>query len=268
MLRYHTLILSLLVLAACNKKKISPETPEEKGDAVAVIYNKLADSVYVTLSGSDISTGTAPHIVNLAMKASDSVVLTPSELKEGYKYQYSWRTPDYRAGSWLNTDASGKVQQQFFNYHSKKEDVSVSLSSAYRDEVLIYFDGAGLSSTWKAVDAFDQSGTSVWSGLTDREKNHLFVISRFQTVKHGFTDTANKQASTNLAFAMDFSQQRTWLFVTHPTDSFIISNDLSAMVPLVAANKQELFYVRRSNTSGTDIYVPPYYKLVRQNVEK
>lgn len=268
MLRYHTLILSLFLLTACNKKKISPEAAEQKGDAVAVIYNKLADSIYVTLSGSDISTGTSPHIVNLAMKASDSIVLTPSELKDGYQYQYSWYAPGYRAGSWLNTDASGKVQQQSFNYHSKKEDVSVSLSGAYRDEMLIYFDGAGVSSTWKAVDAFDQSGTSVWAGLTDREKNHLFIISRFQTVKHSFTDTANKQASTNLAFAMDFSQQRTWLSVAHPTDSFIISNDLSAIVPLVAANKQELFFVRRSSASGTYIYVPPYYKLVRQSVDK
>lgn len=263
------LLMVVLMAGACNKKKplVEPDTTE-KGDAKMVLTSGIADSVYITLSGVDILTGTIPHILNYTLAGNDTLALTRAELKSAHRYKYSWRSADYKYGSWLTVNTDGKPLDLYFDYYVSHADDTVNLVSPNRNEMLIFLDGNGNSSTWEAVDAYDATGTSVWATLTDIQKKHAFVVNRYHVVKHSFTDNAGKANSTNLAFSMDFSQSRTWLTVRNTADSFVLTNDLTGIAPLSTIIPEELFYVRTTISGGVGVQVPPYYKLVRRSVEK
>lgn len=271
MLKHYIVILlaTICLSASCKKKQLVDAAEAPPGDATLSIYNTFDDSVYLTLDGSDIKTGTIPHIINIGLSAADSIVLTPAELKDGFSYRYSWHTSNYKAGSWMNVDANGKFTGTMVNYFSNGNDTAISLQGSYRDELLVCLDGNGQSSTWLAVDAYNAAGISVWDTLTEKYKQHSFIINRFHTVKHSFIDTANKQKSTSLAFSMNMSEPRVWLNVQHGNDSYVLTNNLSPIAPLTTSLLTELYYTQVSEDStGAPIYTPPYYKLVRQSVER
>lgn len=266
---FAVLLMAVLMAGACNKKKpLVPEDTSEKGDAKIVLTNGIADSVYITLSGVDILTGTIPHILNYTLAPHDTLTLTQGELKTGHRYQYSWRSADYKSGSWLTINANGRPQESYFDYYVSHANDTVNLVSANRNEMLMFLDGNGRSSTWEAVDAFDATGASVWATLTDIQKKHVFAINMYHVAKHSFTDNAGKAKTTNLAFAMDFTQTRTWLTVSNVADSFVLSNDFTGNAPLSTTRLDELYYVRTTISGGVGVQVPPFYKIVRKSVEK
>lgn len=269
--RYSIVLLLFIaaVVCSCNKKKVlSPATQEEKGDAAVTIVNNMPDSVYILLNGRDIATGTLPDIIAVGIPARDSVVFEAGELKTGYRYGYEWHTKDYKASSWMQTGTDGRAVQLSFDYYLSGNDTAIYLQGENRNELLVLLDGDGVSSTWVATDAFDAAGASVWGAISQRERNHSFDISRFHTVKHRFTDTSNKAASTNLAFKMNVTQPRVWLNIAYPTDSFILTNDLAPYATLNTGSMQELFYARMVIDKGIITYPGPYFKLVRQSVER
>lgn len=271
MLKHYIVILlaTICLSASCKKKQLVPTAEAPPGDATLSIYNTFDDSVYLSLDGSDIKTGTIPHIINIAFAAADSIVLTPAELRDGFSYRYTWHTANYKAGSWMNVDANGKFTGTMVNYFSNGNDTAISLKGGYRDELLVCLDGDGQSSTWLAVDAYNAAGVSVWDTLTEKHKQHSFIISSFHTVKHSFIDTANKQKSTSLAFSMNMAEPRVWLKVEHKNDRYVLTNNLSPIAPLTTGALTELYYTQvREDSTGSPIYTPPYYKLVRQSVER
>ncbi|MCB0697766.1 MAG: hypothetical protein KDC07_10400 [Chitinophagaceae bacterium] len=269
---YSTILLLavLVVLAACKKKTYTPVADEEdNGNASAFMINTLPDSVYVTLSGHDIATGTLPHIMSVTLAPSDTLKIPRAELKNAYRYQYDWHTADYMFSNWFVVDANGKAVELLFDYYADSSDYNLEINSTQRKELLICMDGDGVSSTWKAVNAYDLSGTSVWAGLDEHDRDHSFVISRFHTSRHIFEDTAGKATSTNLSFNFDISQPRMWLSVAQPADSYILTNNLASIAPLYTTATDTLYYSRfATDTSGKVIYPEPFYQLVRQNVER
>lgn len=231
-------------LLACKKKQVvdTPQPEGIKGNASAVIINQVQDSVYLTFSGLDIATGTQPHIMELVLPPSDTLVIPRADLKDTYRYQYDWHTKDYRYSSWMQTDAGGKPVLPALDYYGEQQDYIITINGLPRNEMLICLDGDGQSTLWEAVDAFDTLGSSIWGSLTDRERTHSFVISRFHTVKHSFVDTPNTPKTTNLAFTMDMSAPRIWLKVLQKADSYVLSNDLSPLLNKATLATDTLFY--------------------------
>lgn len=257
-------------LQSCKKKETvqTQENEGVKGNATAVVVNKLADSVYITFSGLDIATGTLPHIMQFTLPPGDSITIPRADLRDAYKYRYDWHTADYTHSSWLVTDAVGKPKDLSFDYYGEAENYMIQVESAKRNEMLICLAGDGLSSTWEAVDAYDTTGASVWSTLTDRERSHSLVISKYHTVRHNFIDTPNKPRTTQLAFTMDLSSPRMWLKVAHQADSYILCNDLSPHLALATQAIDTLYYSRYFMDSTGAVYPPPYYVLRRKSIER
>lgn len=262
--------IAISACSACNKKKYADTTqPQgEQGSATATIVNQIQDSVYITLSGSDISTGTQPHIIERVLPPSDTLVIPRADLKNAYRYQYDWHTKDYRHSSWMQADANGVPLSHVFDYYGDGQGYILTVSGQPRDEMLICLDGDGLATTWQAIDACNASGLSVWSALTERERTHSFVISRFHTVKHSFIDTSNTARTTNLAFMMDMSLPRIWLKVQQKADSYVLSNNLSPYLNKATSAKDTLYYSRYTIDTAGAHYLEPYYLLVRKSVER
>ncbi len=263
-------IMAFTVFLACKKKQVvdTNQSAGIKGNASAIIINQVQDSVYITFSGLDITTGTQPHILERVLPPSDTLVIPRADLKDAYRYQYDWHTKDYRRSSWMQTDASGKPQLQSIDYYGEQQDYPIIIDGQQRNEMLICLDGDGRSTTWEAVDAFDTLGLSIWGSLTERERAHTFVISRFHTVKHGFIDTPNNPRTTNLAFTMDMSAPRMWLRVLQKADSYVLSNDLSPHLNRATQAKDTLYFSRFTTDSTGIIYPQPYYLLVRKSIER
>lgn len=261
---------AIIAVSACKKKvKVTPTGPEGiKGNASAIIINKIQDSVYITFSGADIATGTQPHIMEKVLPPGDTLTIPRADLKDAHRYIYAWHTKDYTRSSWMQTDGNGKPASLSFDYYGEQQDYMITIDGQQRNEMLICLDGNGLSSTWEAIDAFDTTGASVWSSLTDRDRAHSFVITRFHTVKHSYIDTANKSVSTNLAFTLDMSSPRMWLRVQHTTDSYVLANDLSPYLNRATQAIDTLYYSRYTANSTGGIYPQPYYLLVRTSVER
>ncbi|HEY9178581.1 MAG TPA: hypothetical protein VIN07_12860, partial [Flavipsychrobacter sp.] len=254
----------------CKKKTmVTPPGPDGiKGNASAVIVNKIQDSVYITFSGSDIATGTQPHIIEKVLPPGDTLVIVRANLKDAHRYIYDWHTKDYTRSSWMQTDTTGKPPVLSLDYYGEQQDYVITIDGQQRNEMLICLDGDGVSSTWEAVDAFDTLGASIWGNLADREKEHGLVITRFHTIRHSFRDTANKAKTTNLAFSFDMSSSRMWLRVEQKADSYVVTNDLSPYLNKSTQAKDTLYFCRYTKDSSGIIYPQPYYLLVRKSVER
>lgn len=271
MLRYKTIVIFLAavaILGACKKKvTVAPSVNTDTGNASISIINTIPDSVYITLNGHDIKTGTLPHIINLTLAPNDTLVLPRADMKDAHRYQYTWYTANYKHSNWFLTDADGLPLKQYIDYYTIAPDYMLQASSPARNELLICMDGDGMSSSWTAIDAFDASGVSVWDTLPARAQNHTFVMSRYHTVKHSYTDTANKAKNTNLAFKLNLTEPRMWLSVTSATDNYVITNNMNSIASLNTQAQDTLYYARRStDTLGATIYPPPYYRIVRTGV--
>lgn len=264
------LILSVAFLFSCKKKETvnTPPPGGIKGNATAVIVNELPDSVYITFSGLDIATGTQPHIIKLVLPPSDTTVILRADLKDAYRYRYDWHTSDYTRSSWLQTDAGGKPQELSIYYYGEEKDYVIAINGPQRSEMLICLDGDGQSSTWEAIDAFDTLGLSIWDSITERERKHSFVISRFHTARHSFIDTPNTPRTTNLAFTLDMSSARMWMKVQQKADSYVLSNDLTPHLNRTTQARDTLFYSRFTTDSTGPVYPQPYYMLVRRSIER
>lgn len=260
----------LAALFSCKKKETvnTPQPEGIKGNASAIIVNQLPDSVYITFSGLDILTGTQPHIIQHVLPPTDTIVISRADLKDAYRYQYDWHTRDYTRSSWLQTDAGGKPLELGFDYYGEQQDYLITINGQQRNEMLVCLDGDGQSSTWEAIDAFDTLGLSIWNSITERERKHSFVISRYHTIKHSFIDTPNTPRTTRLAFTMDLSSPRIWLKVQQVADSYVLSSDLSPYLNRSTQAKDTMFYSRVSVDSAGIIYPQPYYMLVRRSVER
>lgn len=265
-----TLIFIGIGLAACKKNDkavVIDDTLE--GNATVSLGNTINDSIYVTLSGLDIATGTSPHILEITLPPADTIIVPRTDLKDAHRYQYNWHTADYRYSNWWQTGSDKKAVELVFDYYADTTDYELTFSGEQRNELQILLDGDGQNSTWEAVDAFNGSGVSVWDTLAEAARKHSFIISRFHTAKHIFIDTNNKEDVTNLSFSIDVSQPRVWLNVSYETDSFILSNNLSGIASLKTDKQDELYYVPLSKESNGGIkYLQPYYLLSRKSVQR
>lgn len=273
MLRYYSIITILLALAAissCKKDTVAtPPVNTDSGSAQAIIVSSIPDSVYITLSGHDIKTGTIPHILNLVLPPQDTLVLPRTDMRNAHKYQYTWHTADYRYSNWFITSAEGYPVKQLFDYYGKESDYMLSINGMPRNELLICLGGNGQSTSWQAVDAYNKHGVSVWDTLADRIKDHSFMISRYHTVRHTFRDSLNKSLNTNLAFMLNTTAARMWLSVNHPSDAYVLTNDISDIAALSVTDMDILYYCRTDvDSTGTVIYPEPYYKIARTSVER
>lgn len=273
MSRLYTTILFLTIFVAINackkKETTAPVSAGQVGNATAVIINNIADSVYITFSGHDIATGTIPHIIAITLPPADTLIIPTADLKNAYRYSYDWHTADYTYSNWFMVDANGMTPELLFDFYADSTDYMLNINGIKRNELLICLDGNGLSSTWQAVDAFDTNGTSMWSTMTEREKSHKFILSKYHTSKHFSIDTNNNSKITNFAFSLDISQPRMWLKVTQQLDSYILSNNLAPIVSLSSSANDTLYYSRYyTDTAGKTVYPEPYYLLTRQSIER
>lgn len=272
MRRTYIIIIFIAITAiyACKKRTtVTPPGPEGiKGNASAIIVNKIQDSVYITFSGADIATGTQPHIIEKTLSPGDTLIIARADLKDAYRYIYDWHTKDYTRSNWMQTDAGGKPVLSSIDYYGEQQDYMITIEGQQRNEMLICLDGDGLSSTWEAIDAFDTLGASIWGSLTDREKEHRFVITKFHTARHSFIDTPNNPRTTNLAFTLDMSSPRMWLKVEQKADSYVISNDLSPYLSRSTQAKDTLYFCKYTRDSTGIVYPQPYYLLTRKSVER
>lgn len=268
---YVVLTIVLLGVVACKKKSTAPTADETPPNVTSAIWiNNINDSVYLTLNGHDIATGTIPHIISITLPPNDTMIVPPTDLKDAYRYQYNWHTANYKYSNWWAVDANGNAVEELFDYYGDTTDFAFTLTSEQREELLRCFDGDGIYSTWQATNAFNNAGTSVWSFLPDNDKQHEFIISRFHTVKHIFIDTNSAQTTTNLSFALDLSQARTKFDINHMQDRYTLSNNLQGIAPVSTNKIDELYYVPFTIDSATQkrVYQEPYYLLKRVSIEK
>lgn len=268
---YIFTIALLTLITACKKKEQPITTPETAtGNASCILHNRVPDSVYLQLNGLDIATGTIPHILNLTIAPSDSLVVSRSQLKDKFRYRYYWNTNDYTYSDWFQFGPMGQRPGFEFDYYADSTDYKIDINGSKRNDQLICLDGDGVFSTWKAIDAYDWNKTSVWDTLSTAKKNHRFVISRFYTIKHYFTDTANKDTSITESFWLDTTKEQLYLNTTQ-VDKYILTNHFTSLTPLITSAFDTLFYCTYEIDSmhgQSQSFKPPFYMLVRTSVEK
>lgn len=257
-------LLAVLTIAACKKNVTTPAPVAIEGTATLTFNNSLQDSVYLDISGHDILTGTIPHIFRITLAPEGAATLPHTEVKNSYRYYYTWHTKDYTYSSWYHTTASGQPMELFFDYYADSTDYILNINGVQRSELNVFLDNDGTTSLWKAVDAYDNTGASIWATLTDSAKNHRFTISKFHTVKHTFTKLGSKEASNTLFFSLPKEADLVSLTVQHPADSFILTQNAAPYANLSTSANDTLFYIFQKNRS----YNPPYYKLARIDVTR
>ena len=264
-MRYTFLILIIATtIAGCKKKITTPAPVEEEGNATLTVNNSLQDSVFIDISGHDIATGTQPHIFSIALAPESTVTIPRADLKSDYKYYYTWHTKDYTYSSWYHTTAAGYPTDLSFDYYTDTTDYVVNISGQQRNELKVFLDNDAVSTLWTAVDAYDNTGTSIWSSLTDSAKNHRFTITKYHTVKHTFTKLASSEASNTLYFSLPKMDGYVSLAVEQETDNFLLTQNASPHVNLSTPANDTLYYIYRKNGS----YIAPFYKLARVKVTR
>lgn len=264
------LVMAVVAVSSCKKKQIvAADDNTVQGNAAIVLTNNTDDSVYLFMNGHDIATGTAPHIIEHKFAPGETIKIPRADLKDAFNYRYEWYTSGYTFSNWWATGADGKAIEQKFDYYADTTDYDLQLQSMQRDDLLRCMDGDGIAAYWEPVDAFSLSGVSVWDTLSDKEKNHTFTIYRHHTIRHSFIDTAGKQAATNLSFAFDLTQPRTWLRVDEGADSYILSNKPQISGVLSETAMDRIYYFKTAKLpGGATVFVGPYYLLSRVRVER
>lgn len=269
MIRY-TLLLTLsaiIVFVSCKKDKSVAPDAVTVGTADITIANSVNDSVIITMNGLDIATGTIPHIVEVKVAAGDSVTIPYTELKNSFRYYVDWHTKDHKVANWYQFSNDQPLQQKV-DYFADSSNYFISINGTPRNDLLICMDGDGIFSNWTAIDAYNSFGNSIWSSLSPVEKNHGFIISRYYTIKHVYSDSAGRSTSNQVSFALQDSTSRFWLN-TKVADSFILTNNLYNIAPLQSNAFDTLYYARYMKDSiGNISYPQPYYKIVRTSVQK
>lgn len=270
MSRKIAIILSLAIIAICSCKKdttTTPDAPDVSGSAKTIIINNINDSIKVTLSGLDLLTGTIPHIIDLTLPPNDTSIIPRTGLKDGTRYSITWHSKNYRYSDWFHF-VNGSKKSYEFDYKADSTDYTVSIAGKNRNDLLICLDGDGISSEWTAVNAFDNSGSSVWAGLNNRQKAHNFSINRFHTIKHNFIDTNNKAKFSQLSFSL-YDSTAHFSLATNSIDKYILSSNITFLAPLNTQAIDTIYYCSYYTDSNNNIhYSDPYYQLIRTSVDR
>ncbi|MCB0700928.1 MAG: hypothetical protein H6551_08195 [Chitinophagales bacterium] len=257
-----------LLLSACKKKvDTEPSGTTPLGNAKAILVNRINDSIIINFTGHDIATGTQPHIFSTTVAALDTIELKNTDLKDKYRYSYSWHSADYTFSNWFafteNMPAIGE-----FDYYADSADKQIELNGKKRNDLLICLDGNGISSTWKATNAYDNTGASVWSALPDTIKDHTFIINRYYNSKHTYRDSTNKQVANLLRFTL-YDTSSAFMLRVSGTENYILTNNLNPIATLETNSLNKLYFSKYYvDTNGNLQYPAPYYLIERQSVEK
>ena len=112
------------------------------------------------------------------------------------------------------------------------------------------------------------AGTFVWDTLSDKGKNHQFVINRYHTVKHYYLDTGNRTVSILQTFALDIDEPKFWLHASQ-NEKYVLTNNLAGIAPLSTSAIDTLYCARYYiDAHNQPQYTPPYLKLARIAIEK
>ncbi len=266
-IRVTTIVITIIFLASC--KKDTPATAEAdivNGTAKAIIANTINDSIKITLSGLDLATGTIPHIIELTLAPNDTTTIPRIDLKDKTRYTYNWNSNNFRYSDWFQFSNYQKLNYSF-DYYADSNDYLLTITGKDRNDLLICLNGDGLSSSWKAINAFDAAGTSIWATLSDSAKTHSFVINRFHSIKHNYIDSNKTLNSSLLAFVL-YDSSAHFSLATKTADQYILSSNISFLAPLSTQAQDTLYFCSyKTDNNNNAQYNAPYYQLVRTSVD-
>lgn len=248
-------LLLICAAASCVKTKEEPVSPATN------YYFQNNTGKHIIIRVADDSDWTSKPTY-LEADAGGRVAIPYNELvKKGNnrKLSYYWATSDFSASNWH------KAPWPEMDYNAAQPEYRADINmDGNRNDIAYCLQGIDGSTYWKAVDAFDATGKSVWATLSSRDKIHEFEL---QFSKAGIYTHANKFGVTtkDYFFYQLNSNDNTFKLTStfYQTVDTAQKNDHIQMV----SNGGSLF---KAQTHSTDslFLVPagklPYYLMVKE----
>ncbi len=122
------------------------------------------------------------------------------KLVQGHTYYVDWYSDDllYTNWYWSNITLRTAFKVGDNNYEYLVNTVEYSDRSR-----IIWMNGLGTQTTWKAVDAYNHSGAnyiSIWSSLTSAQQNVQIVLNKDFSAHLLFQNTSNQSVDSVLSY--------------------------------------------------------------------
>ncbi|WP_276135214.1 hypothetical protein [Polluticoccus soli] len=271
-----------VAFAGCKKETT---TPAPAPDPMVLklngaFENKTAEiitvDIYHTPNANPLNPDSLVVFAKLTIPPNGTGSLPTSTAITGKTYAYDWYSYDYKLTGWPSLSKfNGLANIKVFDYYPTGSKAVLADSSG--NERLIVLNGNGKKSHWKAVDAYDKNGVSVWTTLTASEQAVSFSLDWLGNMVDSSSVLHQRDTSVKLPRRGIYNFLRKDRFhavvpTVPPHMNTLLSNNLDFIAPLSSSSPDTLFYVvynfaNYEKEPDTRTYYPPYYKIVKNHVD-
>lgn len=247
-----SLACALLQLQACNKNKNNNNTNPSSGTGHYYFANKTGKDIVLRIFGDNpfIFPG-RPLLREYEINAGVTMQMPDSGMIDSLQYYYEWFTKDFTKSSW--PIPAYQPWSDLLYYLPTVTDTTFLLDRQPRIDRMILRTGDGSMTQWKAVDAYDLSGNSVWASLTPAERVHNIYIDRRLEFRDSMKTAAGLDSGYGSSVAV-WDTTSTFQFSDYGyLNSFFGGHTLGTIAPLHTSSTDTMFLVHFKDNIGPPI---------------
>jgi hypothetical protein len=258
-MRYYILIPLLLLLGSC--KPVATEEPlPEPG---YYFHNKTPRTVQVDVFHQPPNEGGQQppkvHLLRMQVRPGEKAKMNDESFTFNTNYSYKWYSDDYRYSNWHLPD------QAFTVLGGARSEIV--LDGKPRMELLTCLSGYGSETQWRAVNAFNANGVSVWDTLAYAKQNSFVLL--YNKKLNGFAKKSNSIDTIYTgSFMITDTSERIWITTGLARTVLAISNDARPYTPRYTYSADTLYtmYFTPGNTGNFEdnILRLPVYMFVKE----
>ncbi|MBS1771497.1 MAG: hypothetical protein JST82_01465 [Bacteroidetes bacterium] len=243
------LLLFICLAFACKKKE-----PVVTNLTTNYIFeNTLSQPVVLRIYASGGFAGGG--IIENILQPGAQYRVPMSAVENEMTYSFEWYSKDYNYG--IVRDAIGV--KNTFKYTEGSSEI-IKLGGQPNKDRHIMYTGYGDVTVWRAVNAYNKDGVSVWDTLTAYRKRISFNFTKYQTaIYYTYGTSSTDSNSVFLPYNVYDTSSRFWCKTKDVLPNLTITNDMRGTVPLFTAATDTLYL---SNTIN-GIAAEPYYKMAK-----
>jgi len=224
-------------------------------------FENLADKpinvvIYKTLS--DYYNGTNVYMTG-RMKLREYFTVPIDKFTTGQTYYVDWYSDDLLYTNWYWSNITLRTAFNPSDYNSEYLVNTVEFSDPSRT---IWMNGLGVQTTWKAVDAYTQSGsayTSVWGQLSATRQNVKVILNKDFSAHLMLQDASYQLIDSPLTYRPNYD------LTNHLSVCTLYDASNSAIGTLTSNfSPQSLNFTGPDNTMLANINGLGYYQMSRQ----
>jgi hypothetical protein len=273
------LLICAVSVAGCKKKTETPAPADHPPTVLKLsgaFENKtdqtITVDIYYTPNASPLNPSNLALLTKLSIQPGGKASIATDLATPGKTYAYDWYSQDYKLTSWpREARFNGLANVTVFDY--APDGAKEILTDTSGLERIIVLNGNGKKSRWKAVDAYDKNGVSVWNTLTASEQAVSFSLDWLGNMVDSSPVLHQRDTSIKLPRRSIYSFLRRDRFhavvpTKPPKPNTLLSNNIDFLAPLSSSSPDTLFYVvynfaNYEKEPDTRTYYPPFYKVAK-----